>query len=161
MSQRETLGVTLVFRLWPMEEKSSTSIISTSRWGLVLSSMLCTDRSNTDHASLWKMITTLILGSTEGYCFCWHLYTPQNVIVTWRYCFCWHLYTCYRTPRALRGTASADTCTHYRTSWSLRGTASADTCAHHRTSLSALKGMGLSLCWPEGLLTPLRNGGPQ
>ena len=51
----------------PMSEKSSTRMISFNRWGGDLSMMLCTVRSRTDHASLWKHTTTLVSGKLSLY----------------------------------------------------------------------------------------------
>lgn len=50
-----------------MSEKSSTKMISFSRWGGDRSMMLCTVRRRTDQASLWKHTTTLVSGRLSLY----------------------------------------------------------------------------------------------
>jgi len=62
----------------PRSEKSSTRITSLTRWGGVRSSTLCTVRSSTESASLWKIITTLASGSTSRYFSDLHLYAEQT-----------------------------------------------------------------------------------
>lgn len=57
----------------PISEKSSTRMTSIKRSGFVRSRMLCTERRSTDQASLWKMMTTLIVGRLSGYFFSRHL----------------------------------------------------------------------------------------
>ena len=50
-----------------MVDLSSTRMMVSTRCDGVLSRMLCTDRSNTDQASLWNTVTTLNEGSESGY----------------------------------------------------------------------------------------------
>jgi hypothetical protein len=45
-----------------MSEKSSTRMISFSRWGGERSSTECTVRRSTDQASLWKQMITAVAG---------------------------------------------------------------------------------------------------
>ena len=51
----------------PMSEKSSTRMTCLMRWAGDRSRTECTVRSNTDHASLWKQITTLVAGKLSKY----------------------------------------------------------------------------------------------
>jgi hypothetical protein len=51
----------------PISEKSSTRTISLRRWGGDRSITEWTVRKRTDHASLWKHITTLVAGSVDKY----------------------------------------------------------------------------------------------
>ena len=50
-----------------MSEKSSTRMTCLMRWAGDRSRTECTVRSNTDHASLWKQITTLVAGKLSKY----------------------------------------------------------------------------------------------
>ena len=53
--------------VWPIVDLSSTRMMVSTRCDGVLSRMLCTDRSSTDQASLWKMTTTVQAGKVTGY----------------------------------------------------------------------------------------------
>lgn len=61
-----------------MSEKSSTMMISLRRCGGERSRMLCTVRSKTDQASLWKHTTTLVSGRLSRYFKSRHLVTRQT-----------------------------------------------------------------------------------
>jgi hypothetical protein len=84
----------------PLSLASSTRIISLSKAGGDLFITLWTVRSNVDHASLWKTITTLVSGNTEigGYFLFLHLKLDKTDFSMFSFQkLALHLVHCYRS----------------------------------------------------------------